>query len=170
MSQEHSRTNGTWFGWVITSNLEKFRERVLRREEPFLNKTKLILSRWMKRLSRWTVAISRPLMNRRLPLMAVRSLMNGRMRFHLVKKVRLRFLSSIGFWSCDRDLIGDPPLRLIWTVITLDQTARMISLKWIWRKCLIRDPVDIDSTWSTRAIDRTSHPTLHSSPRRPEIK
>ena len=146
MSQEHSRTNGTRFGWVITSNLEKFREHVLRCEEPFLNKTKLIWSRSMKCLSRWTVAISRLLMNRRLPLMAVRSLMNVRMRFHLVKKVRLRFLSSVGFWSCDRDLIGDPPSRLIWTVITLDRTARMISLKWIWRTCLISDQVDLAST------------------------
>ena len=72
-------------------NLEINRERVLRREEPFLNKTKLILDRWMKRPSQWTVAIRRLLMNRRLPLMAIRSLMNGRMRSHLVKKVRLRF-------------------------------------------------------------------------------
>ena len=37
-------------------------------------------------------------------------------------------------------------MRIIWTVITRDQTVLMISLKPLLSTCLIRDPVDLDST------------------------
>ena len=37
-------------------------------------------------------------------------------------------------------------MRIIWTVITRDRMIRMISLKPLLSTCLIRDPVDLDST------------------------
>ena len=48
MSQEHSRTNGTRNDSLNKENLMDNRERVLHREEPFLNKTKLDFGRPMK--------------------------------------------------------------------------------------------------------------------------
>ena len=50
MSRECSRINGARFHGVYMENFKFNRERVLRREEPFLNKTKTIVSRPMKRL------------------------------------------------------------------------------------------------------------------------
>ena len=49
MSQECSRANGTRFGVVYKEYSKIERERVLRHEEPFLNKTKVIMDRPMKR-------------------------------------------------------------------------------------------------------------------------
>ena len=37
-------------------------------------------------------------------------------------------------------------MRIIWTVITPDQTVQMISLKPLLSTFFIRDPVDLDST------------------------
>ena len=70
MSLECSRTNGTRFHGVYMENSEINRERVLRREEPFLNKTKMNLDRPMKRrigsmiaITRDSIETSRHLMN-----------------------------------------------------------------------------------------------------------
>ena len=57
MSQECSRTNGTRFGVVYKEYFGFDREPVLRREEPFLNKTKMNLDRLMKRRIGSTIAI-----------------------------------------------------------------------------------------------------------------
>ena len=48
MSQECSRKNGTRFGVAYKEYFGFDRERVLRREESFLNKTKMNLDRPMK--------------------------------------------------------------------------------------------------------------------------
>ena len=57
MSYERSRVNGTRFGVFYKENLKKFCEPVLRREEPFLNKTKKNMDRPMKRRIESTIAI-----------------------------------------------------------------------------------------------------------------
>ena len=48
MSLECSRTNGTRNGGLLKENSMDNRERVLRHEERFLKKTKMIVSRPMK--------------------------------------------------------------------------------------------------------------------------
>ena len=55
-------------------------------------------------------------------------------------------------------------MRIIWTVITRYRTVRMISLKPLLSTCLIRDPVDLDSTWSTCSICRDVDPTHEIAP------
>ena len=108
MSEEHYETNGTRIEALHIENLMKNRKHVLRREERYLKKTKVIFGRPMKRLSRWTVAIVRPL-----------------------RWIDVLIL-IVGFKSGGFDLIGDPSLRMMWTVIISDWTALIISLKWVF--------------------------------------
>ena len=78
MSFDHKERNGSRNDCVNKENLEKIHEHVLRREERFLKKTKLIFRRWMKRPSRSTATITRRFMNRRYRLMTVASQLKGR--------------------------------------------------------------------------------------------
>ena len=73
MSQECSRTNGMQFGVLQRENLCIDRGRVLRREELFLNKTKVIVDRLMKRCIRSTIAIARDSIEMMRRLMNVKS-------------------------------------------------------------------------------------------------
>ena len=108
MSQDHYETNDARIEALHRKNLMKNRERVLRPEERYLKKTKVIFGRPMKRLSWWTVAIVRPL-----------------------RWIDLLIL-IVGFRSGGFDLIGDPSRRMIGTVIISDRTALIISLKWVF--------------------------------------
>ena len=73
MSLECSRTNGTRFGVVYKEYFGFDRERVLRHEEPFLNKAKVIVDRPMKRRIRSTIAIAHDSIETMRRLMNVRS-------------------------------------------------------------------------------------------------
>ena len=95
MSWDYTETNGARNDSLNMENFAKDCEPFFTSQRTFLNKTEMILDRWMKCLSRWTVAIRHPLANRCLPLMAARSLMNGRMRFHHSCEKRLHLISSV---------------------------------------------------------------------------
>ena len=55
--------------------------------------------------------------------------------------------------------------RTIWTVIMVDRTVAINSLKASLSTCMIFDRVDRESTRSTRAINRPADPTIHDVPR-----
>ena len=59
MSCDYTETNGARNDSLNMENVAKDRERVLHREEPFLNKTKMNLDRPMKRRIGSTITITR---------------------------------------------------------------------------------------------------------------
>ena len=73
MTYEHKETNGARIGFLNKEYFGFDRERVLRHEEPFLNKTKVIVDRPMKRRIRSTIAIARDSIETMRRLMNVRS-------------------------------------------------------------------------------------------------